>query len=342
MKTFKFIITCLILVSGIQGLGALDSGESIISRYDIIENNRAREESSGWMTMPVSSVRPSVEYLKQENGVRVDFEVKTTDTGIFYIFRSPGSRILPGDYIIKRNRATGRFEHVVIVLRSETITASNPDSYIMITPQGANSVMAITLLGRPYYENVILPVPLELVITIPFAQIIDISGRQVEWNLLFFNSMRQGDKRLEEITDTIRNRRATIAEAADGALDAAGKWVLIGTGQPQTGKTGLNCSGFAKWIVDGFYRPLKGRGTDIQTLKERFPDRRGNRWSRMYEDTKDTYFGLDWTRNLARQLQSVRQGGLPVDYEALDVRNVEKFRYSEDEGFSVKDLRLIL
>ena len=124
-------------------------------------------------------------------------------------------------------------------------------------------------------------------------------------------------------------------------MDEEGRYVFIGSGEPQGGSGGLNCSGFAKWISDGFYYGLTGRYLAIEPLKEKHLEYRGNRWSLRFEDERDPYFGLDWSRNLAAYLWRARgyAGAGPEDF---DVRRVEYLSYREDVGYPVETLKALM
>ena len=93
-------------------------------------------------------------------------------------------------------------------------------------------------------------------------------------------------------------------------------------------------------MVDGFYAPLTGRDTDIMALKSR-DSMRGGKWSARYEEELDPYFGLDWTRGLARSVGQARTGSTPPD-EDVDVRDAEHVPYVRDVGYPVPRLRFVL
>jgi hypothetical protein len=80
---------------------------------------------------------------------------------------------------------------------------------------------------------------------------------------------------------------------------------------------------------------------EIEPLKSKNFDMRGNRWSISHEDSRDPYFGLDWTRNIAVEIQSAQQVEA-VEHEAADVRNVPWSGYIENIGYPIEDLKLIL
>lgn len=127
-------------------------------------------------------------------------------------------------------------------------------------------------------------------------------------------------------------------------MDADGRLVFIESLEGMDNRGGFNCSGFAKWVVDGLYEPLTGTYLPVEPLRRKHLDYRGTRWSRRLEDTRDPYFGLDWTRNLALHLHAAQIGHNPVDLdpESRDVRAVAVARYREDVGYPLADLPSVL
>jgi hypothetical protein len=124
-------------------------------------------------------------------------------------------------------------------------------------------------------------------------------------------------------------------------MDQSGRMVYIASGTPApAGRGGFNCSGFAKWVVDGFYAPLMGRNMDLAALKSR-DAMRGGRWSSRYEEELDPYFGLDWSRGLARGIAQARSGIVPEDAE-LDVSDADRIPCIKEAGYPVPALRFLL
>jgi hypothetical protein len=96
--------------------------------------------------------------------------------------------------------------------------------------------------------------------------------------------------------------------------------------QKQGKNEGLNCSGFAKWIIDGILKPISDSRLTINDLKAPYGDR-GSAFTDPYEDLRDPFFGLDWIRNLAfitlRTLKNSAVGGrqsAPPSLEEFEVR----------------------
>jgi hypothetical protein len=102
----------------------------------------------------------------------------------------------------------------------------------------------------------------------------------------------------------VRERLPELRFVEDGARDEEGRYVYINSlalQNPITPETGgLNCSGFVKWIVDGILRPITGKRLAIEPLKAPYGER-GSSFTSVWEQARDPYFGLDWTRNLAAE-----------------------------------------
>jgi hypothetical protein len=163
----------------------------------------------------------------------------------------------------------------------------------------------------------------------------------VDWDLLQPAERTEADAAVERTAAAIRAALPRLGDAEDGAMDASGGMVFIRDGSPQGAASGFNCSGFAKWVVDGFFKPLAGTLTDIATLKERDLGIRGNRWTGPLEETRDPYFGVDWSRHLARELARAR-GEATGGSEAWDVRDAQGFTYVDDVGYAIADLPTVL
>src|SRR5690554_4325612 len=89
------------------------------------------------------------------------------------------------------------------------------------------------------------------------------------------------------------------------------------------------------------YRQLTGAWLSISDLKEKHFDLRGSAIGLEYEDERDPYFGLDWTRNIATE---IARAHLSPAYEPedSDVRSVPFFEYTEDLGYEVPELWQIM
>jgi hypothetical protein len=306
------------------------------------ETWEARTQMSGIIFEPAvdAAAEPKRILQQTEAGRDVLFKSEVQDGAVFLEFISRKGRGFPlvsaGTFIIKRSLADGSFLHAKIFVQN------NQDCYLRLFPDGGRAVMDVVLYGRSFQTHVVLPARFQDLLTAPFGRIMDLSRSSVDWSLVMAPAQGPGDVRLEGIVRNLRGRLGTLRDMDDGAMDAEGRLVFIASGTPApAGKGGFNCSGFAKWVIDGFYQPLTGSLTDINTLRSRDSDLLGKAWSARFEEEQDPYFGLDWSRGLARTLADARTGTMPGP-EALDVTDSERFTHVRDVGYRIEDLQPLL
>jgi hypothetical protein len=242
-----------------------------------------------------------------------------------------------GSYIIKRSMRDGRFLQAKIFLQNDS------GFFVRLFPRDRDrTLMDVYVLGEPLQQGVIVALPFARLLTAPFSEVQRLTGPVVDWRLVLPSERTAADARVEALVKTLRPRLARLGDVEDGAMDSAGRFVFIRDGRLQPGKGGFNCSGFAKFVIDGFYKPIASRLTDIEALKTRNLDTRKNPLSARYEESRDPYFGLDWARNLARTLSSARSGQQLPPAEFADVRNVELFPYRPDIGYPIGSIQTVL
>ncbi|MCX7029796.1 MAG: hypothetical protein NTU62_06700 [Spirochaetes bacterium] len=273
------------------------------------------------------------------DGRPVLFRTESSNGAVYQTFTrgdlSPARLDTAGTFIIKRSSADGSFVQAKIFLQDD------PGCFARIIPLGERTALEITLFGRTFQRGVILAARFESLLTAPLERIMRLAEPAVDWDLLQPAERTDADAAVERTAGAIRRALPRLGDAEDGAMDASGRMVFIRDGSSQGAASGLNCSGFAKWVVDGFFRPLAGRLTDIATLKERDLGIRGNRWTGPLEESLDPFFGIDWSRHLARELARAR-GDEARSVEAWDVRDAPGFAYVDDVGYAITDLPTVL
>jgi hypothetical protein len=305
------------------------------------ENDETREKLAELFYAPISALSTGQERLLEQKstGTRVKFETRRQNGYLYYLLQneeySSFSISGRGNYILKRELESGRFVQIKIFYRSD------PGCFVRLFPRDHRTAMEVYLFGIEVARGVLLPVEFEELFTQPFAKVIDLSESTVRWERLLYRRIGPLDQLAFTQVEKIRRLLPALSDTDDGAMDADSRFVFIGNGEPQGEAGGLNCSGFAKWISDGFYYGLTGRYLAIEPLKEKHLDYRGNRWSLRFEDERDPYFGLDWSRNLATSLWNA-QGHAGYSPEDFDVRRVEYLAYREDVGFPVEILKLLM
>jgi hypothetical protein len=277
--------------------------------------------------------------VQPESGARVKFKVLSQKNARYYLFLNEGETGYPiagqGNMIIKRSLENGRFLQMKVFLRDRE------DCFVRLFPRDGRSSLDVYFYGHRLYQQVMLPLSFDTLLFAPFRQVMRLTATAVDWPLLLYRGERDPDSRVEAVLERIRPLLSELPDLDDGAMDEAGRFVRISDGvEVEAG--GFNCSGFAKWVTDGFYYPLTGRLLDPVALKEKHLSLRGNRWSERHEEERDPYFGLDWSRNLAVLLANARAPQLHRGPEAMDVREVPFLRYTEDIGYAVGELELLL
>ncbi|MDR0290675.1 MAG: hypothetical protein LBI06_07055 [Treponema sp.] len=198
-----------------------------------------------------------------------------------------------GSWILSRNRNTGAATRIRIFPRSD------PYTYIQFRPFSADKCqMDIVLYDAYISRSLVLPVTLERLYTMPLSEVFRLAGPQFPRRYFEPDPAHFRDHRL--FIAKIRERLGELQFADDGAIDQSGRYVYINGELEQEGQPGLNCSGFAKWLVDGILRPITGQRMEIPPLKAPFGER-GSSFTEMWEAARDPFFGLDWIRNLASQ-----------------------------------------
>jgi hypothetical protein len=164
-----------------------------------------------------------------------------------------------------------------------------------------------------------VPVAFERLFVLPVENVLAIVGDRFPRCYFDPEPGRYRDSRA--FITAVRARLPELSYADDGAMDENGDFVFINTLAPQTyDRPGLNCSGFAKWIVDGILRSHTGERLSIAPLKEPFGDR-GTHFTDAWEELRDPFFGLDWCRNLASRAGTVLRSPAFGALEEIEVRN---------------------
>lgn len=311
-----------------------------ISRVIVPENYEVRARYRDLIFGPRNEIhefKPVVEeQLGRDN--QVSMQVVSQNGSFYLVFTNEDNGEYPlysqGSYVIKRDLETGEFTQIKIFIRSE------PGSFIRIHPAGRRSKMDVYLMDTLLYKGVVLPLSLKQIAVESFSKIVELSGFQVEWDLLTPVSQRPEDLITLSMINTLRENLVNVLDADDGAMDENGEYRFIDD-LAENPDGGFNCSGFAKWVVDGLYQPVTGQLLSIEQLKEKHLDYRGNAWSEHLEDNRDPYFGLDWTRNLAMAILSPKTD-ITVNPEVADVKSVPFFDYFEDVGYRIRDLEQVL
>lgn len=196
---------------------------------------------------------------------------------------------------------------------------SDPEVYLdfRAAPQGSNTVADFVIYGAYRWYERPTGLPWDSFFTLPLHTILN---HPIIGELHPFISVEPALYQAQRtLIEQIRRDLPSLRYADDGALDEEGRPVFIATGLPQGENWGLNCSGFAKWVVDRLVQGRLGKNLEIEPLKKP-PYARGSSFTEPYEPILDSFFGLDWTRNLAIAAQKVLQQNQRVTLETVEVQ----------------------
>ncbi|MCG8452820.1 MAG: hypothetical protein MI717_06545 [Spirochaetales bacterium] len=370
----SLIIVVSVAVSLPAEEAALQPFRTLLEQSAFPENDEARRTLEAVIQAPaypaVESTHQTIRQLVDDR--LVQFEARKAALHWYLIFKNQRGQepweTFPvwgrGTWIIKKDLLTGNFVQAKVFLQDEE------GSFVRLFPAPAGRTrLDVHLYGQQLGDDVLLPVAFDELLMAPFARIASLSARSVDWRGIFPNPDSEGYRRVEEFLTNIQRFDDSIAEIHDAAIDDLGRNVFIESGQPvsvgsqtpqgtllQIGDTGLNCSGYIKWIGDGLYASWLGSPADrflsIEAL--RLPTGRStkNSWSEartaLSQDARsslegllrDPFFGLDWNRNVAYAIEEARLGQRlsAQDRTALEPGSLSGAPSQPDMGYTLDDL----
>ncbi|MFQ3620879.1 MAG: hypothetical protein SNJ78_08030 [Spirochaetales bacterium] len=302
----------------------------------IRENYEVRLDNKNLFNAPLHELARFQEriFSQRTEDHRVRVAIEKTDEAYYILFLNEEHKGFPiyssGSWVVKRDNRTGAVVQAKIFFRSDA------GCFIRLFPQGERTRMEVYLYDTFLYKSVPLGTSLSILLTEPLKEIVRLTSVYVNWSTLLKIVPSQLYSSSIAMVQRIRQALPYLPDAEDGAMDKEGKLVHISSLRAQESLPGFNCSGFAKWVADGIYYPRQGEYLDIEALREKHLSKRGSRITERFEQERDPFFGLDWTRNIARILA----GG--KDPESRDVRQVPHWKYREDIGFPVQELESLL
>ena len=221
-----------------------------------------------------------------------------------------------GSWVLTRRQDTHEASRIRIFLRSDFNT------YVQFRPlAGGRSQMDVVLYDAYIVRSLPVPIPFERLFVLPVEEALAAAGSRFPRRYFDPEPGRYRDVR--SFVAAVRARLSELTFVDDGAIDENGSFVFINTLLPQDISTrpgGVNCSGFAKWIVDGILRPVTGQRLPVTPLAAPFGDRGGisiEHW----EALRDPFFGLDWIRNMASRAGTTLRSPSFANLEEIEVRN---------------------
>ena len=334
-KGYLFPLIFLLSVLPVSAQGFFSSSAQYSRLPDAVDlrvSLRSSITSSAWTARRL----PSDVYTSETAGLPVRFQVRTQGDAFYLLLTNQHEGVYPlysaGSYIIKRSLDDGSFIQAKIFLKND------PDCFVRLFPFRDRAKLEIWLYGSLIYQEVVVPASFEELLFTPFSRLVTLTERKIDWKIVLPPS-EPPPAYVPSAVAQIRRAVEALPDMEDGALDDQGRFIYIDSGQRAVAG-GFNCSGFAKYVADGLYYSLHGSLMPVEPLKIKHPDLRGDPWSERYEDERDPFFGLDWTRNIAAYITSgvVSDG----EYEKNDVRHVPWAEYAEDVGYSAEKIKSVL
>ena len=217
-----------------------------------------------------------------------------------------------GSWILTRRISDGAPIRIRIFLRSD------PNMYVQFTPfTGDKSQMDVVLYNAYVVRSLPIPVAFERLLALPVEEALALAGARFPRQ--YFDPEPDMYLDTRAFIEAVRSRLPQLQYTDDGAIDENGRYVYIETLAMQEDPAGLNCSGFAKWIVDGILKPHTRELLPITPLKLPFNERNSS-FTEPWEEIRDPYFGLDWIRNLGSRAGTVLRSPAFSVLEEFEVR----------------------
>jgi hypothetical protein len=272
-----------------------------------------------WLTeVPDRVFRQKPGLFKLPDGTLIQVRSETAGQELMVILARERSGDYPGwiqgSWIVNRSMQDGATLRIRIFLRSD------PYTYIQFRPSAEDrSEMDVVLYDGYAIRSLPIPLSLERILYMPLNDVLASAGNKFPQKYFDPSAELYADTR--NFISSVRKRLPELQFQDDGAIDENGQYVYIETLAPQpSSNSGLNCSGFAKWIVDGLLRPLTGQRLSISPLKLPYGER-GSSFTDTYEEARDPFFGLDWTRNLAAAAWSVLRSPSFANLDEFEVHD---------------------
>ena len=325
---FSFIIFILFLLPAEGILWGQNSSREILMDLPTrkIEDDsslRISLEASWLREIPgrVLAKRPEIHTLKGGSRIQVRLETSSQNRDEFgIVFARELNGAFPG-WVQGSWVLTRRLDNESIGSRIRVFLRSDYNTYLQFRPfTEEKCYMDLVLYDAYVIRSLPLPIPFERLYVLPVEAALAAAGEQFPRR--YFDPQPGAYRDSRAFISAVRARLPELQFLDDGAIDENGNFVFIKTLEAQgaSDRGGVNCSGFAKWVVDGILRPITGDRLPIAPLKVPFGDR-GSSFVEPWEEIRDPFFGLDWCRNLASRAGAVLRSSSFSSLDEIEVRD---------------------
>ena len=280
-------------------------------------------EASWFRDLPAKVLAMQPELHTLRSGTRIQVRVETAprnpDEFAIVLAREQNGAFSgwsQGSWVLVRRRDNNpEGSRIRIFLRSDY------NVYVQFRPfTDEKCYMDVVVYNAYIIRSLPLAIPFERLYVMPVEEALAAAGP--DFPRRYFDPEPGTYRDSRSFIAAVRARLPELRYVDDGAIDENGNYVFINTLKSQngSGSGGLNCSGFAKWIVDGILRPLTGKRLPVAPLRAPFGNR-GSSLTDPWEESRDPFFGLDWCRNLASQALAVLRSPSFGSLDEFEVRN---------------------
>lgn len=356
-----FLLTLIVLpvFALYNSYGVPDSSEI---RRDLVET---------WFEAPLQNVRMNRPEIRTNN-VGQKFQVRLEETeDSFNIFVAPYARIevdvysdkgkttevqdiypgdAPGSWLLVRDKKSGK------PLRIRYYFVADSEVFVQFQPVGRTAYCDYLIFGCYAAKGVPTGLPFERFYSSSFEQIVRWTQNSLPWQ---YSRIQPDDYHaVQQMVNIIKEKEQNVIFADDAMYDDEGNPVYISSGKPrkidvsEEGKISVSGAGYLKWIADGIIEPLTGGRLKRDPLLEPTVEYKETGFQGILSEKYAISFSLDWIRNIASGVVSVRSGrnylykdsGVDVTIEPFCAELTEKgiqnsTGYIENNGYSVKMLK---
>ncbi len=327
-----------------------------------------------WFEAPLKSVRMNKPEIRT-NAIGQKFQVRLEETeDYFSILVAPYARLsvdvysdrgkttevqdvypgdAPGGWILVRDKKTEKPIKIVYYF------AADSDVFVQFSPHRTSSLGDFVIYNCYAAKGVLTGIPFARYYTSSFAEVSKWTERMLPWR--YSEIYTDNYHASLQMVNVIRPLLDQISLVDDACYDEDFKPVYITTGKPRKiekedeGKISVSGAGFLKWISDGIVEPITGGHLKRDPLVQETLSYRATGFQGILSEDFSISFTLDWVRNLAAALVSVRShrnygfedAGVDVtiepfcaEFTSQGIQNLSGF--VANTGYSAKYLRPLM
>lgn len=348
---------------------------ALYNRYGVPDSSEIRKDLvETWFEAPLSTVRMNRPEIRT-NSIGQKFQIRLEETeDTFNIFVAPYARIevdvysdkgkstetqdvypgdAPGSWLLVRDKKTGK------PVRIRYYFASDSEVFVQFIPVGRTAYCDFMVFACYAAKGVPTGLPFNRFYTSSFDQVVRWTQSMLPWQ--YTNIHDDAYHASLQMINILKERNADVVLVDDAMYDEDGKPVYISTGKERkidkedVGRISVSGAGYLKWISDGIIEPLAGGHLKREPLLEPTVEYKETGFQGILSNKYAISFSLDWIRNLASGIVSVRTGkhylykdsGVDVNIEPFCAELTEKgiknsTGYIENNGYSVQVLKSLL